>query len=141
MKASAVDPDLWHFIWSDSEIAGLKHEGDTLILRFAAASVSKPGGPSGYLSDIELIFHLDGPLTCSDSIGANLPLTEFVGGVAAGAIRHSGKLLKSWPLPSALRDELELDCRLISGSTLSLRARSLQATVATSAVFRESWAC
>lgn len=141
MKANDMDHDFWLLTWPDSEIAGLTQAGETLRIRFTVVSVSRPGSPAGYLSDVELICRLAAPLICVDASGASLPLDEFLGGIAEGTILDNGQLMRLLELPSARHGELHLDFRLISGSTLALHASSLQAIVPTSAVFRESWAC
>jgi hypothetical protein len=117
--------------------AGGEGTGLTLVLRFAAAFGHRDDGVAGYLRPVALRFRDarwqgDDPALC-------------LGGLAHGTLQVGGRPLGPTayqvPVPAEAAGEVVAELRLISGTTLRIVARQVEAHVGADAVFHESFAC
>lgn len=123
----------------NSELAGvdLDRDGTTLVLRFAAAFGHRDDGVAGYLRPVALRFR--------DACWQGDEPASCIGGLAHGSLQAGGRSLgptaHQVPVPAEAAGEVVAELRLISGTTLRIVARQVEARVDADAVFHESFAC
>jgi hypothetical protein len=116
----------------DSEVRDVVADGDTVRIRFSAASVRSAEGERGWLPSV--VLSLARATLVGDSAHA-------IGKVADGAVRQDGRNLSRLALPGTLAGELELTLRLANGTLLAARGHSLTLTVADDARFAQDLSC
>ena len=116
----------------DSEVRDVVTDGDAVHVRFAAASVRDDQGRRGWLTSVRL--------TLTDATLSGDARHAF-GKVVDGRLDREGQPVKPFALPAALAGDLALALRLANGTALTLRGRTLAATVADDARFTEDLSC
>jgi hypothetical protein len=116
----------------DSEILDVMSNGDTLEVRFSAASARRDGQERGWLRDVALT------LSQAEITG---DLGHAFGKVAQGWVRHDGQSVGTLALPVALSGELALLLRFANGAQVSASGRALAVSAGPDAVFFEDLSC
>ena len=130
---------LSEFVFSDSEVASVTVEGDTLRVRFAAAHVTQPdtgsftGCRRGYVEAVELL--------CRGGPWPTFHPAALMGRLAAGRVCVSGAWRASLPLPAALDGPMLVELHFANRSELNFTATALSLAAPPGAVFGESLAC
>ena len=116
----------------DSEVHDVVADGDTVRVRFSAASARGADCERGWLPSVVLT------LTRATLVGDP---AHAIGKVAEGAVRQDGRNLSRLALPGTLAGELELTLRLANGTLLAARGHSLTLTVADDTRFAQDLSC
>jgi len=116
----------------DSEVRDVVADGDAVHVRFAAASVRDDQGRRGWLASVRLT--LTGATLSGDARHAFGKLVE-------GRLERGGQLVLPLPVPDTLAGDLGLALRFANGTALTLRGRTLAASVADDARFAEDLSC
>lgn len=120
------------FEFHDSEVRDVVVDGDAVHVRFAAASVRDDQGRRGWLPSVRLT--LTGATLSGDARHAFGKLVE-------GRLDLDGQPTKPLALPTTLAGDLDLALRFANGTALTLRGRTLAASVADDARFAEDLSC
>lgn len=134
-------PATFRICLNDSELASVRPQGASMVLRLAAAQAQCTAASAtvhaGYLPGVLLTLH-GARLT----LGAGTALSDCVGTVHEGQLRLNGQSLpRWWSLPARWAGELELQLALRNRASLRITAHSAELTVPDGAIFRESMAC
>ena len=120
------------FEFHDSEVRDVVTDGDAVHVRFAAASVRDDQGRRGWLTSVQLT--LTGATLSGDARHAFGKLVE-------GRLERDGQPVEPLALPATLAGALGLALRFANGTALTLRGRTLAASVADDARFAEDLSC
>ena len=119
-----------------SEIERIEALDDALLVRFSAAHVYRvdpeTGSVGGYAGGLVMCF------TAANWVG---DLGACIGGVADGSLAVDGLRAARLPLPLNRSGVVDADFRFINGTTLTLRASTVQCDNPDPALFSESYAC
>lgn len=122
---------------AESEVSSIEVEGDTLHVRFSAASATRVAdGVAGYLRGVMLVFQ--------QAKGQGLS-ASCMGRLSAGRLVASGEVLRSIPVPyqsaegSSPAVSAELDFR--NGERVVIEAAWVAVRPNEPLVFHESYAC
>ncbi len=124
--------DLFELSLQDSELAGAEAQGDTLVLRLAAAHVQRPQSRQhGYVRHLEL--------WCLQARWEGT-LAEAIGRIREAQASMDGALLRLHA-PGRATGEVRLSLSLGFGAVLVVHAAAVEARFAGTPGFRESLAC
>jgi hypothetical protein len=115
-----------------SEVRDMVADGDSVRVRFSAATVRADDGERGWLSPVVL--------TLARATLAGDPAHAF-GKITEGALRQDGRDVPDLALPAMLAGTLELTLRLANGTLLAARGRTLTLAAADGARFTQDLSC
>jgi hypothetical protein len=116
--------------FADSEVASVRLDGDTLVLRFSAARMA--GDPTLYLPGLVLTM---------PRAQLEAPLAGCIGRIAEGEALVDGQRHRLLDLPAAITRPVRLSLRFANGSPLDVTGAALIADLPPDTAAAEHYHC
>ncbi|KAB0584689.1 hypothetical protein F7Q92_02325 [Ideonella dechloratans] len=130
---------LLHFLLADSELAWVRQDGTTLILRFSAAQAERRESSP---TERPVIGYAPGVLMqLQDATPLPAGIEALFGRVESGVIRSGSERWTGCPLPFASPAPVQLELVLARHGPWQVAASAFSVGFEGEPNFRESWAC
>lgn len=130
---------LLHFLLADSELAWVRQDGTTLILRFSAAQAERREASPTERPAIG--YALGVLMQLRDATPPPAGIETLFGRVESGVIRSAADRWTGCPLPFASPAPLQLELVLARHGPWQVAASAFSVDFEGEPNFRESWAC